>query len=123
MKALMAIAALASFCAAPVFADCPYPSGPKKVPDGGSATLDEMLAMKKAVKQYDDDTSVYLTCIQREHDASLTALGDKVTDKQKADLDRIESDRHNAAVAQLQGVADKFNEQVRVYKAAHDKKQ
>ena len=117
MKALVAIAAIAGLCSAPAFADCPYPSGPKKIPDGNTASLDEMLAMKKAVKQYDDDTSAYLTCIQKEHDASLAALGDKVTDKQKADLDRIETDRHNAAVAQLQGVADKFNEQVRLYKA------
>jgi hypothetical protein len=123
MKALMAIAAVACLSAAPVFADCPYPSGPKKIPDGNNATLDEMLAMKKAVKQYDDDTSTYLTCIQKEHDTSLAALGDKVSDKQKADLDRIETDRHNAAVAQLQGIADKFNEQVRVYKAKNDKKQ
>jgi hypothetical protein len=123
MKALIAIAAIATLGLTPVFADCPYPSGPKQVPDGSKASLDEMLAMKKAVKQYDDDTSSYLTCIQKEHDAALQALGDKVTDKQKADLDRIESDRHNAAVTQLQGIADKFNEQVRVYKAAHaDKK-
>jgi hypothetical protein len=117
MKALVAVAAIAALCSAPAFADCPYPSGPKKIPDGNSASLDEMLAMKKAVKQYDDDTTVYLTCIQKEHDAALAALGEKVTDKQKADLDRIEADRHNAALAQLQGVADKFNEQVRVYKA------
>jgi len=119
MKALMAIAILASLFATPVLADCPYPSGPKKIPDGSTATLDEMLEMKKAVKQYDDDTSAYLSCLQKEHDAALTALGDKATDKQKADLDRIQSDRHNAAITQLQGVADKFNEQVRVYKAAH----
>jgi hypothetical protein len=123
MKAFVAMAAIAGLCSTAAFADCPYPSGPKKVPDGSTASLNEMLDMKKAVKQYDDDTSTYLTCIQKEHDAALAALGDKVTDKQKADLDRIEADRHNAAVSQLQGVADKFNEQVRVYKAKNDKKQ
>jgi hypothetical protein len=123
MKALVAIAAIAGLCSTAAYAECPYPAGPKKVPDGNKATLDEMLDMKKAVKQYDDDTTSYLSCIQKEHDAALAALGEKVTDKQKADLDRIETDRHNAAVAQLQGVADKFNEQVRIYKAKNDKKQ
>jgi hypothetical protein len=123
MKALVAIAAIAALCSTAAYADCPYPAGPKKVPDGNKASLDEMLDMKKAVKQYDDDTTSYLSCIQKEHDAAIAALGDKVTDKQKADLDRIETDRHNAAVAQLQGVADKFNEQVRIYKAKNDKKQ
>ncbi|HWW21232.1 MAG TPA: hypothetical protein VNZ06_10535 [Steroidobacteraceae bacterium] len=122
MKAIVAMVAIAGLCSTAAFADCPYPSGPKSIPDGNKATLDEMLTMKKAVKQYDDDTANYLTCIQREHDAKLAELGEKVTDKQKADLDRIEADRHNAAVAQLQGVADKFNEQVRVYKAKNDKK-
>src|SRR5579863_9074322 len=122
MKALMALAAVATLAAAPIYADCPYPAGPKNIPNGATAKLDEMLAMKKAVKQYDDDTSTYLTCIQREHDSKLSELGEKVTDKQKSDLDRIESDRHNAAVTQLQSVADKFNEQVRIYKAKNDPK-
>jgi hypothetical protein len=122
MKALLAIAVVASFAAAQAYADCPYPSGPKKIPDGATATLDEMKATGKAVKDYDDATGSYLTCIQREHDQALNALGDKVTDKQKADLDRIEADRHNAAVAQLTGIAEKYNEQVRVFKAKNDKK-
>jgi hypothetical protein len=122
MKALMATALVVSLATAQAYADCPYPAGPKNVPDGTKATMDEMLAMKKAIKDYDDATAQYLTCIQREHDEALNALGDKVTDKQKANLDRIELDRHNAAVAQLQGVADKFNEQVRAYKAKNEKK-
>jgi hypothetical protein len=123
MKALMAIAAAATLVVAPTWADCPYPTGPKKVPDGSTASLDEMMAMKKAIKDFDEATSAYLTCIQREHDVALSALGDKVTDKQKADLDRIALDRHNAAVTQLQGIADRFNEQVRAYKTKNDKKQ
>ena len=122
MKALMAIAVVASLVAAQAYADCPYPIGPKKVPDGTTATMDEMMATKKAIKEFDDATNTYLTCIQREHDEALNALGPKVTDKQKADLDRVELDRHNAAVAQVQGIADRFNEQVRAYKAKNDKK-
>jgi hypothetical protein len=123
MKALLAIAAIACLSAAPVFADCPYPSGPKNVPDGNTATMDEMLATKKAVKEYDDATSAYLACIQKDHDDALAKLGDKATDKQKADLERIAADRHNAAISQLQTVADRFNEQVRIYKAKNAKPQ
>ena len=117
MKAMIAFTVLVSLSAAVTFAECPYPSGPKGMPDGSKASLEEMLAMKKAVKDYDDATSTYLDCIKREHDEALTSLGDKVTDKQKADLNRIEADRHNAALSQLQGVADRFNEQVRIFKA------
>jgi hypothetical protein len=32
----------------------------------------------------------------------------------------MEVQKNNAAVDQLQSVADRFNEQVRAYKAAHD---
>jgi hypothetical protein len=35
----------------------------------------------------------------------------------------METSRHNAAVAQLQSIADRFNEQVRVYKAKNAKKE
>jgi hypothetical protein len=45
-----------------------------------------------------------------------------MTDKQKEDLEHMETSRHNAAVAKLQDVADRFNEQVRAYKAKNAKK-
>jgi len=35
----------------------------------------------------------------------------------------METSRHNAAVSQLQGIADRFNEQVRIYKAKNAKKE
>jgi hypothetical protein len=125
MKALIAVAALVAFAPLSGWADCPYPTGPKAIPDGAKASMDDMLAMKKAVKDYDEATSTYLDCIKKQHDDAVSDLGDLNSDKQKkakADLDRIESDKHNAAVTQLQGTADKFNEQVRIFKARDQKK-
>ncbi len=46
--------------------------------------------------------------------------GEKPTAEQKADMARMEQlqvQKNNAAVDQLQSVADRFNEQVRIYKA------
>ena len=37
------------------------------------------------------------------------------------DMERVEVQKHNAAIDQLQSVADRFNEQVKVYKAKNDK--
>jgi hypothetical protein len=122
MKFLIATAALAVLTAAPVHADCPYPSPPDKIPDGNTASLNDMMTVKKAIADYDAAISVYLDCIKQEHQDAVTKGGDKLTDKQKADLDHIETQRHNAAVAQLQSVADRFNEQVRIYKAKNAKK-
>src|SRR5476651_890807 len=122
MKALIATAALAALLAGPVYADCPYPAPPEKIPDGNTASLNEMVTVKKQVSDYDAAIGVYLDCIKQEHENAVAQAGDKITDKQKEDLEHMETTRHNAAVAQLQGIADHFNEQVRVYKAKNAKK-
>jgi hypothetical protein len=119
MRALLIIAALASLTG-PAYADCSYPPPPTKIPDGNTATMEEMLEAKKAVTQYNKDINAYVACIKLEHEAVVTKVGDKPTDEQKADMarmERVEIQKNNAAIDQLQSIADRFNEQVRIYKA------
>ena len=119
MKALFAITALAAL-AGPVYADCTYPPPPAKLPDGNNATMEEMLEGKKAVTQYNKDINAYVACIKLEHETAVTNAGDKLTPQQKADMEKMEVQKNNAAVDQLQTIADRFNEQVRLYKAKND---
>jgi hypothetical protein len=119
MKALFAITALAAL-AGPVYADCSYPPPPAKLPDGNTATMQEMLDGKNAVTQYNKDINAYVSCIKLEHETAVTTAGDKLTPQQKADMEKIEVQKNNAAVDQLQSVADRFNEQIRIYKAKQD---
>ena len=119
MKALFAITALAAL-AGPVYADCTYPPPPAKLPDGNSATMEEMLDGKKAVTQYNKDINAYVACIKLEHESAVTNAGDKLTPQQKADMEKMEVQKNNAAVDQLQTIADRFNEQVRLYKSKND---
>jgi hypothetical protein len=119
MKALFAITALAAL-AGPVYADCTYPPPPAKLPDGNSATMEEMLEGKKAVTQYNKDINAYVACIKLEHESAVTNAGDKLTPQQKADMEKMEVQKNNAAVDQLQTIADRFNEQVRLYKSKND---
>jgi hypothetical protein len=119
MKALFAISALAAL-AGPVYADCSYPPPPAKIPDGNTATMQEMLDGKNAVTQYNKDINAYVSCIKLEHETAVTTAGDKLTPQQKADMEKIEVQKNNAAVDQLQSVADRFNEQIRIYKAKQD---
>ena len=121
MKLFIATAAFVVLTAGPVYADCPYPAPPDKIPDGNTASLSEMVAVKKQVADYDAAIGVYLDCIKQEHEDALAKGGDKMTDKQKTDLEHMETSRHNAAVAKLQDIADRFNEQVRAYKAKNAK--
>ena len=123
MKTLLALAATALMTAT-AHADCPYPAAPDKLPDGATATLQDMLAGQRTVAEYNKAVNDYVACIDKEVDAAIAAQGDKLKPEQKADMQRVETQKHNAAIDQLQGVADRFNEQVKVYKAksAGDKK-
>ena len=115
MKALLAIAFATATAAA--YADCPYPQAPTKIPDGASATLEEMVAGQKAVGAYQKAINDYTACIDKELDDAIAKGGDKLKPEQKQDMQRVEAQKHNAAVDQLQAIADRFNEQVKVYKA------
>ncbi len=122
MKALFAIAAIAAV-AGPVYADCSYPPPPAKIPDGNTASKDEMLEAKQAVTQYNKDINAYVACIKLEHETAVSKVGDNPSAEQKEDMKRMEQmeiQKNNAAVDQLQSVADRFNEQVRIFKAKHD---
>ena len=117
MKALLAFAATAALSAGAAYADCPYPAAPDKLPDGATATLQDMLAGQKAVGEYNKSVNDYVACIDKELEDALAKSGDKIKPEQKADMQRVETQKHNAAIDQLQSVADRFNEQVKVFKA------
>jgi len=117
MKVLLAMALGAALWGGVAYADCSYPAAPSKLPDGASATLEEMVAGQKSVKEYDKAIKDYVDCIDKDLDQKISQAGDKLKPEQKADMQKVEAQKHNAAIDQLQSVADRFNEQVKVYKA------
>ena len=117
MKSLFALAATAALAAGAAYADCPYPAAPTKFPDGATATKEEMLAGSKSVTEYNKAVTEYVACIDKEVDDAIAQAGDKIKPEQKTDMQRVETQKHNAAIDQLQSVADRFNEQVKVFKA------
>jgi hypothetical protein len=117
MKVLPAMACTVALAAGAAYADCPYPAAPAKIPDGATATLEEMLAGQKAVKEYEKAINDYNACIDKALEDDIAKGGDQLKPQQKADMQKIEAQKHNAAVDQLQSVADRFNEQIKVFKA------
>jgi hypothetical protein len=123
MKAFLATAAAcAALTVGPAYADCSYPTPPAKIPDGNTASMEEMVTAQKAIKEYDKAINAYMACIKLEFDAAVANGGEKLTPQQKADMGRVEVQKHNAAYDQLQSIATRFNEQVRAFKAKNDKK-
>jgi hypothetical protein len=120
MKVILAMALIAT---GPAFADCPYPPAPAKLPDGATATMQDMLEGQKTVKEYEKSINEYTACIDKEVEDQIAKAGDQLKPDRKTEMQRVEAQKHNAAVDQLQSVADRFNEQVKVFKAKQaDKK-
>lgn len=94
-------------------ADCVYPRAPARLPDGNTATREEMVAGKRAVDAYIAEMNTYLDCIKAEHDTSLAAAAE---DQKQAITVRFVQ-KNDAAVDEQQDVAARFNEQLRAFKA------
>jgi hypothetical protein len=107
------------FAAAQAQAACDYPVAPGKFPDGTVASLDEMKAAKASVVKYNADMDTYLTCITGEYDAKVsTATAEKkLTPERKAEMDKVQKQKQDAAVEEVTAVTERFNEQLRAYKA------
>ena len=117
MKFLLPLSMLVALVAAPAFADCTAPSNEVKVPDGASATKDEMVAAQHAVKDYNAAVKDYIDCITKEMDARVAMGGDKLTDADRTKIANEYVVRANSVVDKLQKLADKFNLEVRAFKA------
>lgn len=126
MKASIAILFLTAVLAGgAAYADCSYPHAPDKIPDGNTASLQEMLDAQKAVKVYNDQVKAYQDCLKLEHDQAVAQIDPKSDPQklkaQKAELDAIWAKRNDAAMDEVTAVTNRFNEQVRLYKAKAQK--
>ena len=115
-----AIVSLAAAAAAQ--ADCTYPRAPERMPDGSTASLDDMKAAKGQVEKYNKDMEAYLACIKLEHDDSVAKQGSALSEDQKKQMALMYAQKNDAAVDELQSVAARFNDQVKAYKAKHPPK-
>lgn len=115
MKKFSCAVLLAASLSSTAWAACTYPTAPGKLPDGSTASRDDMLAGKKLVEKYNTDMNAYLACIKDEYDASTKAAS--LTEEQKQQMAARYTAKNDAAVDELQGVASRFNEQLRVFKA------
>jgi hypothetical protein len=98
-------------------AECVYPKAPASLPDGKTATEEEMVAGMKSIKEYNAAVTAYLNCLETEMQTRITEAGPDAPSDQIVQIKSIHSKRHNAAVEELEAHAARFNEQVRAYKA------
>ena len=103
-------------------ATCTYPRAPDAIPDGNTASKEEMIAAKNEVQRYNTEMNAYLDCIKLEIGAATPKDPSKLSkdDKAKAEQqEKVLTQKNNAAVDELQAVVGRFNEQLKAYKAKH----
>jgi hypothetical protein len=88
------------------------------VPEGATASLDQMAAARKAFQAYDAAIASYVSCV----DSTVDRVSKQAAGASDVDLQRVKNygeNLHNAAIDREQTVVGKFNEQLRAYKTKH----
>jgi ApbE superfamily uncharacterized protein (UPF0280 family) len=107
---LTGAALVATFILVSTAAACESPAV-VAVPDGKTATKEQMLAARDQVKAYMKGMEDFMTCVDQE----AAAKGDGAPEEYKNQM----AARHNAAVSEMEAVAGAFNDQLHAYNAAH----
>ena len=105
---------LALCWAAPAAADCVYPKAPTTLPQGSTATYEQMLEARTAVSAFDTAVYEFTVCLalQAQEIRDNGDLGEEELANALAQLTAI----HNAAIADAEFIAEQFNQQLRIFR-------
>jgi len=92
---------------------CDYPERPH-MPDGSTASKDELLAAKADVQAYVAAVDEYLTCAETEEKAAIAELDNPSTEELQR-RDSMLSKKFDAANDEKALVGEQFNQQIRAY--------
>ena len=116
MKNLLRTACIATlFFGAQSALACDYPAR-VQIPNGTTATKDEMLEGQRGVKKFVTDMEAYLECIVDEERAIRMTMEELSPEDEQQREDMLNK-KYNAAVDEMERVAAQFNVEVQAYKA------
>ena len=99
----------------PLALACDYPTK-VDIPNGGTATKEDMLQGQRAVKQYVADMEAYLECIVSEEKIARSEIDDLQPEDEQQREDMLNK-KYNAAVDEMERIAAAFNTEVQAYRA------
>lgn len=105
-------------------AACVYPQAPQTLPNGAKSTKDEMLVAQGQVKEYSKAVQeVYLPCLEAEKVESIASLDnmDPQYTQKRAAIESMHGKKHNAALDELQALADRWSQELKAFTAAQKK--
>jgi hypothetical protein len=101
-------------------ADCTQPEAPA-MPEGATATMEDMIAGQTAVKTFQAANIEYMNCLEEAFTAA-EAEAKEGSDEEKAAATEVYQkavNEYNAAVSKEEEVAGSFNASIREFKAAN----
>jgi hypothetical protein len=100
---------------------CDYPERPH-IPDGDTATKDELLAAKAGVNEFLTGVDEYLRCVEAEEQTMVDSLVDSDPEAVQEREDMLNR-KFDAANEEKALVGEQFNQQVRAYNAKRKQSQ
>ena len=94
---------------------CDYPTR-ILIPNGNTATKEDMLEGQRAVKQFVSEMETYLKCIEDEEAAARMTM-ESMTAEEEEERETVFNKKYNAAVDEMERTAAQFNAEVQAYKA------
>ncbi len=94
---------------------CDYPDR-VNVPNGTTATKDDMLQGQRGVKRFVTDMEVYLECIVEEEKTARATI-EEISAEDEQEREDLLSKKYNAAVDEMERLAAQFNVEVQAYRA------
>jgi hypothetical protein len=92
MKALAVAGLLVCSISAPVLADCIAPQPPLHLPDGATASREDMLSAMQAIRDYEAAVKAYSQCAGHTNSPILMEAADRAVDKVKVLADKFNSE-------------------------------
>ncbi len=114
----LALVGLTLGSAASMAEDCAAPAVPT-LPDGDSATLEQMLEGQAAVKAYQSSNTEYRTCLEPKISAAEVAASGESPGPELTEAVTTLNEAYNASVSSEEELAGKFNTELKKYKAAN----
>jgi hypothetical protein len=122
IRATIAAALLVSGVA--VQAACVYPQAPQGMPNGATATKEQMLEAQAKIKEYSSAVQdTYLPCLDTELAAQVAALdpSDPERAEKELALKSMQAKKHNAALDELTALAARWSEERKAFLDANKK--
>ena len=94
---------------------CDYPER-VSVPNGTTATKEDMLQGQRGVKKFVAEIEVYLECIVEEEKIARATI-ETISAEDEQQRDDLLNKKYNAAVDEMERLAAQFNVEVQAYRA------